>query len=166
MRNLFIFTALIVLSALLEETAFSQASVNQSVTLAVNPIYRMSVSGNPAPLTITDGVAGDDNLTPVSDNSTTYNITQNVGNTIKITAEIDAALASGYTLELNLASSKGTSAGDMDISNAVSGSAVDVVTGISRGADANRSILYTFSATATAGTLASTVRTVTLTLTN
>jgi len=166
MRNLFIFTTLALLSAFMEEAAFAQASVNQNVTLAVNPIYRMSVSGDPAPLTITDGVAGDDNLVPVSDNTTSYSITQNVGNTIKITAEIDAALASGYTLELNLASTKGTSAGDMDISNAISGSAVDCVTGIARGADANRSILYTFSATATAGTLASTVRTVTLTLTN
>ena len=166
MRNLFILTTLVLVSALMEEVAFAQASVNQNVTLAVNPIYRMSVSGNPGPLTITDGVAGDDNLTPVSDNSTTYSITQNVGNTIKITAEIDAALASGYTLELNLASVKGTSAGDMDISNAISGSAVDCVTGIARGADANKGILYTFSATASAGELASTVRTVTLTLTN
>jgi hypothetical protein len=40
------------------------------------------------------------------------------------------------------------------------------VTAIPRGADANRAITYTFGALASAGALASTQRTVTLTLTN
>jgi hypothetical protein len=145
---------------------FAQASVNQNVTLAVNPIYLMAVSGDPAPLTITTGTAGSDVLTPVSDNSTDYSITQNVAGTVKITAEIDAALAAGYTLEVNLASAQGTSQGDMDISSATSGSAVDVVTGIAMGADATQTIQYTFGALASAGQLAATSRVVTLTLTN
>jgi hypothetical protein len=145
---------------------FAQASVSQNVTLAVNPIYKISVSGDPAPLIITDGTAGNDVLTPVSDNSTDYSITQNVANTLKITAEIDAALAAGYTLEVNLASSKGTSQGDVDISSATAGSAVDVVTAIALGADQNQTIEYTFSALASAGQLPSTVKVVTLTLTN
>jgi len=67
---------------------------------------------------------------------------------------------------LNLASTKGTSAGNVDISNATSGSAVDIVTAINRGADAAQGITYTFSANASAGTLGSTTKTVTLTLTN
>jgi len=166
MKSIITAAALALFLVVTGNRAYSQASVNQSVTLAVNSVYLMTVSGNPAPLTITGGVAGNNNLTPASDNSTNYNITQNVGSTIRITAEIDAALASGFTLQANLASTMGTSLGNVDISNATSGSAVDMVTGIARGADANRAIAYTFSATATAGTLASTSRTVTLTLTN
>ena len=166
MRTFVAITVLAIALTFVGGNAFAQASVNQSVTLAVNSIYLMSSSGNPAPLTVTTGVAGNDNLTPVSDNSTTYNITQNVGNTIKITGQVDVALASGYTLQANLSSAKGTSLGNVDISNATSGSAVNLVTGIARGADANKAVAYTFSATATAGTLASTTRTVTLTLTN
>ncbi len=144
----------------------AQTSVTQSVNLTVNTVYKISTSGNPAPLTVTTGVAGTDALTSVSDNSTTYSITQNYGNTVKITANLDAALQSGYTLRVNLASLKGTSAGTVDISSATSGSAVSVVTGIGRGADAGQIITYTFSALASAGPLTATTKTVTLTLTN
>jgi hypothetical protein len=147
-------------------TTFAQATATQNVTLAVNAVYKIAVSGDPAPLTITTGTAGVDALSSVSDNSTNYSITQNVANTVKITAHMDAALASGYTLQLGLASSKGSSAGSVDISNATAGSAVDLVTGIARGADANQTVTYTFSADASAGVLVSTTKLVTLTLTN
>lgn len=158
--------ALVLMSMALVQTTIAQATATQTVTLAVNSVFQISTSGNPGGLTITTGTAGTDALTSVSDNSTTYSITQNFGNAVKITAHMDAALASGYTLNLNLGSTKGTSAGSVDISNATSGSAVDVVTGIIRGADAGQSIGYTFSALASAGTLSSTNKTVTLTLTN
>lgn len=158
--------ALVVLSLAFVQNAFAQATATQTVTLAVNSVFKISTSGNPGALTITTGTAGTDALTSVGDNSTSYSITQNFGNAVKITAHMDAALTSGYTLNLNLASTKGTSAGSVDISNATSGSAVDVVTGINRGADAGQSISYTFSALATAGTLSSTSKTITLTLTN
>jgi len=166
MRTLVAVVVFGVLATFAGEDAFAQASANQNVTLGVNAIYRIAISGDPAPLIITDGIAGNDNLVPVTDNSTDYSITQNVGNTLKITAEIDVALASGYTLEVNLTSTKGTSLGDVDISNSMSGSAVDVVTAIARGADANKTIGYTFSATASAGEMPATTRVVTLTLTN
>ena len=81
----------------------------------------------------------------------------------KITAGIDAAVPSGTTLEVDLQSSKGTGAGDVDISNAVT--AVDVVTGIARGADNNQLITYTFSATTAANPFSDT-RVVTFTLTD
>ena len=151
---------------LVTESAFAQATATQSLTLAVNAVYKIAASGNPAPLTITTGTAGSDNLTAVSDNSTTYSITQNFANTVKITANLDAALPAGYTLQVNLATTKGTSAGTVDISSATSGSAADVVTAINRGADAGQAITYTFSALASAGTLPTTSKTVTLTLTN
>ncbi|HEY6951752.1 MAG TPA: hypothetical protein VI758_05060 [Bacteroidota bacterium] len=146
--------------------AYAQASANQTVNLSVNTVYKIATSGNPGALTVTTGTAGTDALTSVSDASTTYSITQNFGPTVKITANLDAVLQSGYTLQLNLASSKGTSAGTVDISNTSTGSGVSVVTGIGMGADAGKSITYTFSALASAGTLTSTTKTVTLTLTN
>jgi hypothetical protein len=148
------------------QSAFAQATATQNVTLAVSAVYKIATSGNPSPLTINTGTAGTDLLTSVSDNATTYSITQNFGNTVKITANLDAVLSAGYTLKLGLASTKGTTAGTVDISNATSGSAINVVTNIQKGADAAQVITYTFSATASAGSLASTSKTVTLTLTN
>ena len=154
------------LSVLVFESVHAQATATQTLTLAVNAVYKITTSGNPAPLTITTGTAGSDNLTAVTDNSTTYSITQNYGNTVKITASLNSALPAGYYLKLALGTTKGTSAGSVDISNATSGSAVSVVTAIQRGADAGQSITYSFSALASAGTLTSTAKTVTLTLTN
>ncbi len=154
------------MSILSVETMRAQATATQTVTLAVNTIYQISTSGNPSPLTISSGTAGSDNLTPVTDNSTSYSITQNFGNTVRITANLDSPLPLGYTLKIALASTKGTSAGSVDISNATSGSAVNVVTGVQRGADASQPIVYSFSALASAGTMASTAKTVTLTITN
>ena len=166
MKKSILTIALVVLSSAMIQKAMAQATASQTVTLAVNAVYKISTSGNPGALTVTTGTAGTDALTSVSDNSTNYSITQNFGNTVKITANLDAALTAGYTLQLNLASTKGTSAGSVDISNATSASAVNVVTAIAKGADANQAIGYTFSALASAGTLASTSKTVTLTLTN
>jgi hypothetical protein len=166
MKKIMIVLIIGAISVLFIQSAYAQATVNQNLTLAVSTVYKISTSGNPSPLTINTGTAGSDNLAAVSDNSTTYSITQNFGNTVKITANLDAALPAGYTLTINLASTKGTSAGTVDISNATAASAINVVTAIQRGADAGKAIGYTFSALASAGTMSSTAKTVTLTLTN
>ncbi len=167
MKKSIVIITLATISAFTIQAANAQsAAATQSLNLAVNAIYKIATSGNPGALTITTGTAGVDALSSVSDASTTYSITQNYANTVKITANLDAVLPSGYTLQLNLASSKGTSAGLVDISNATSGSAVDAVTAIALGADANKAITYTFSAQASAGTMLSNSKTVTLTLTN
>lgn len=166
MKKSLVITAIVALSAFAFQASFAQSSANQNLTLAVNAIYKISTSGNPGALTISTGTAGTDALTAVSDASTTYSITQNYGSTVKITANLNTVLSAGYMLQVNLASSKGTSAGTVDISNATSGSAVSVVTGIGMGADAGKAITYTFSANASAGTLSSTAKVVTLTLTN
>ena len=167
MKKIMMVLAAMVFGLVLVESASAQsATASQNLTLAVNSVYKISTSGNPGGMTITTGTAGTDALTSVSDNSTTYSITENVANTVKITANLDSPLPSGYTLQIDLASSKGTSAGAVDISNATSGSALNVVTAINEGADAGQAIGYTFSALASAGTLSSTAKTVTLTLTN
>ena len=144
----------------------AQATATQNLTLAVNTVYKIATSGNPGALTITTGSAGNNALTAVTDGSTNYSVTQNYGATVKITANLDAALPAGYTLQLNLASAKGTSAGAVDVSSTTPASASSVVTGISMGADANQAITYTFGANASAGTLTSTAKVLTLTLTN
>ena len=166
MKNFISTLVVAAISLVAVQSASAQATATQNVSLAVNAVYKIAVSGNPGPLTITTGSAGVNALTSVTDNSTTYSITQNVGDNLKITAHLDAALASGFTLKMNLASGKGTSAGDVNVSNATSGSAVNLVTGIAKGADAGKTIGYTFEADATAGTLSSTSKVITLTLTN
>lgn len=166
MKTSSIVFALVVGVAVAFQAAMSQSTATQNVNLTVSTVYKISTSGNPGALTISTGTAGADALTSVSDASTTYSITQNFGNTVKITANLDAALSAGYTLQINLASTKGASAGSVDISNATSGSALNVVTGINKGADAGQTVTYTFSALASAGMLTATTKTVTLTLTN
>jgi hypothetical protein len=166
MKKLSVILALVMVGAITSETVFGQATATQNVNLTVSTVYKIATSGNPGPLTVTTGTAGTDALTSVTDNSTTYSITQNYGNTVKITANLDAALQAGYTLQINLASSKGTSAGTVNISNATSGSALNVVTAVNRGADAGQTITYTFSALASAGMLTATTKNVALTLTN
>jgi hypothetical protein len=156
------------LCAIWTGTAFSQVTATQTVNLAVNSVQKLAVSGGAVTLTITNGTAGNNALTPATDASTTYSLTHNSGTPLRITANLDAALAAGYTLQINLApgASMGTGAGTVDISNATAASAVNVVTAIPKGADAARTITYTFGANASAGILLATVRTVTLTLTN
>ena len=155
--------ALVVLGFAFAQNAMAQASANQSLSLAVNAVYKLSTSGNPGAMTISNGTAGTDALTSVSDASTTYSMTQNSATPAKITAGLNSALAAGYNLSIALLSSKGTSAGAVDISD---GTAKDVVTAMSKGADAGQGITYVFGANASAGILTTTAKTVTLTLTN
>ena len=166
MKKSIVYLGVAILSFALVQNAMAQATANQSLSLAVNAVYKIAVSGNPGSLTVISGTAGNNVLTSVSDNSTKYSITQNVAGTVKVTANLDAALSAGYQLQMNLASALGTSAGTVDISATTPGSALNVVSSVAMGADANQVITYTFGANASAGTLASTNKTVTLTLTN
>ena len=162
MNKSILITAIVALSAFAFEASYAQpASVTQTLNLAVNAVYKISVSGVSVSLTITDGTAGTDGLTSVSDASTTYSMTQNSSTAAKITANLNAALPQDFALSINLESSKGTSCGTVDISNTTP---VNVVTGTANGADNNKRITYTFSALASAGMLASTTRVVTLTI--
>lgn len=142
--------------------ASAQVTASQSVTLQVQAVTKISVSGNPGALVISDAVAGA-NLTPATDNSTNYNITTNADN-MKIVASISSPMPTGTQLLMQLASSKGTSLGSRDLSNAVS--PVDVVTGIAKGSDLNQTISYVFAANADVAAIPSDSRTITLTLTN
>ncbi len=166
MKKSIVVIAFLVLSFAVAQNAMAQSSASQNVTLSVSAVYKIATSGNPGALTVTTGTAGTNALTSVSDATTNYSITQNYASTVKITANLNSALPAGYTLFINLASTKGSSAGNVDISATTPSSAASVVTNIALGADANQGITYTFGANASAGTLTSTAKVVTLTLTN
>ncbi len=148
--------SIIVLVVALSAMAFAQ-DATQNVTLTVGAVQKMSVSG-PASLSISEGVAGTDALTSAVNNATTYNITHNQTSR-KITAALDVNMPADITLEISMASTKGTG----DVTKVLSTTAQDVVTAIARGADANRVITYTLSALASAGEFSGT-RTVSFTI--
>jgi hypothetical protein len=152
----------IALCLLVTGTTFTQTNVaTQTVSLAVQAVSRLSVSGDPGALTISGGVAGTDALTPASDNSTNYRMTTNVVNS-RISAQMGgAALPTGIALTVNFGGTQGSSAGSVDLSDAA---AHNVVTSIARGASNGNVITYGLAASSTADPF-STSRVVTLTLT-
>jgi len=162
MKKLTMILALAVLSAFFFQMTLAQTA-NQLVTLEVKVVNKINISG-PVSLTIDDAIPGGAGLQPVSNNATSYNITHNGSAIGKITAAINSPLPAGITLQLTLASTLGSSRGIQNISNATV--AVDVVDGINQGKDGTQMITYNFSATPEAGVFASTVKTVTLTVTD
>ncbi|MGA1875949.1 MAG: hypothetical protein ACMUIA_10110 [bacterium] len=136
-------------------------TATQLVTFEVQAIDAVSVSGDPGALVIGGAAAGSP-PTSATDSTTSYAITTNQANR-RITGAIDSAMPANTTLSINLAApiASGTSAGDVSLST----TALDLVTGINALAESARTITYTFSATPAAGVIASTSRTVTLTLT-
>ena len=138
------------------------SSVVQTLNIEVKPITKIAVSGNPGALYITDASAGSDVLS-VSDNNSNYSMMTNLDN-MKIVASINDPMPEGTRLMMKLESSKGSSSGLVDVSNAMS--PVEVVTALGKGSDLNQSITYTFAANASIGQLNVDSRVVTLTLTN
>jgi len=138
------------------------SSVVQTLNIEVKPITKIAVSGNPGALYITDASAGSDVLS-VSDNNSNYSMMTNLDN-MKIVASINNPMPEGTRLMMKLESSKGSSSGLVDVSNAMS--PVEVVTALGKGSDLNQSITYTFAANASIGQINVDSRVVTLTLTN
>ena len=138
----------------------SAQTANQSVTVAINAINQIAFTGSPS-LTITTAAAGSD-PTSVSDASASWAVTTNQTGA-KITGSIASALPAGVTLSVALTAPSGgsTSAG----SQALSTTAVDLVTGLTKLAQGGLGVTYTLGATAAAGVVASTSRVVTYTIT-
>lgn len=135
-------------------------TAQQTVTFSVSAINEISVSGNPGALTVSTATAGSA-PNSATDATTTWAVTSNETNRI-VTAAINAAMPTGTTLQVTLAAPTGaTSAGAVTLST----TAANVVTGISKQNQSAMTITYSFSATSAAGTIASTSRTVTFTLT-
>jgi hypothetical protein len=160
-KSILVLSAAMMSLALVQNASAQTAA--QAVSLSVSKVYRLALTGAPTiNLAINAGVAGTNALTSVSDATSTYAITQNNSAATKITANLDATMPKGK-LNILVASTKGTSAGTVDISAATSASAVNVVTAIGLGAESGKSITYTFSANASEGTFSAS-KTVTLTV--
>lgn len=131
----------------------------QTVTFSIDPIAEISVSGDPAPLTTTSATAGS-NPSDAMETSTFYAVTTN-GSSEKVTVAIDSPMPTGTMLCINATPPTGaTSMGDVDLST----SNQNLITGISKVAQANLQITYLFESTVAAGILPSTSRIVTFTL--
>lgn len=147
-------------AGILSLNAFAGPTATQTVTYEVTAINELSVSGDPAALTVSTATAGSA-PNSVSDASTTYAITTNETSR-KITGAINTAMPAGVTLSANLAAPTGaTSAGAV----ALTGTAQDLVTGISTLNESGKTITYSLSATSAAGVVPSATKTVTLTIT-
>lgn len=150
-----LFVALLAVSA----AVWAGNSTTQTVTFEVQAINEISVSGDPAKLTINTATAGAE-PDAVSDASTTYDLTTNATGK-KITAVLNAAMPADVTLTINMVAPAGaTSAGAVTLTNV----AVDAVTDITEVTASNKTITYGMSALVTAGIVANDTRTVTLTI--
>jgi hypothetical protein len=150
----------VVIGLLLAGAAYAGTAATQTITFSVLAINELAVSGNPGALAVSGATAGSDPST-ATDSSTTFAVTTNQSGQ-KITGAINTAMPSGTSLNLTLGAPSGaTSAGAI----ALSTTTTNLVTGISTLAQASNAITYNFAATAAAGQVSSTSRTVTLTLT-
>jgi hypothetical protein len=139
-------------------SAASAQTATQTVTFQVDAINQIAFTGSPS-LVINTATAGVD---PTAATATaTWAITTNQTGS-KITASISSAMPTGVTLSVDLgAPAGGASAG----AKALSTTAVDLVTGLTKVAQGALGVTYSLSATAAAGVVSSTSRTVTYTIT-
>jgi len=141
-------------------SAQATASTTQTVTFTVTEVNTISVSGNPAGMTV--GAGGPSNT--ATNSATTYAVSSNADALTpkKITAQLDSDMPTGVTLQVNLAApGTATSGGNQTL---VSTIARDVVTGISHVDSPANTITYTLTATAAASTAAADTRVVTYTI--
>lgn len=139
-------------------TQWDNTWLSQSVTVSVDTINELSISGN-VTLTVNTATAG---AAPDSDTdgTSTYAITVN-GSSKKITGSIDSAFTTGIALQLLLEAPTGGTASQKTLST----SAQDLVSGFGTLAESGLSLNYTATAAVTVDSNGAGVsRTVTLTL--
>lgn len=120
----------------------------------------LTVSGSPAPFTITTAVAGSQPAALTNSVTTYFVKAKNLIGAQKITAQLDAPMPLGTTLTVQLVAPPGaTSLGAVSLDATVR----DVVINIAKENGANYGITYVFSATVAAGVVPTQTRTVTFT---
>ena len=121
----------------------------------------LSTAGSPTLMRVSSAVAGSEPV-PVTVAGGTYTVTTPVANrTYAITAQLNANMPTGSTMAITLAAPPGgTSLGAV----AMDVTARNVVTGFGRNLNSTQNISYTFTATAAAGVVPLSSRTVTLTV--
>ena len=137
----------------------SAQTANQTVTIQVDAINVIAFGGSPS-LVVSTAVPGSP-PTSVSNATATWAVTTNQSGA-KITASISAAMPAGLTLSANLAQPTGATSNGL---TALSTTAVDLVTGITKLAESALGVTYQLDATVAAGVVASSSRTVTYTIT-
>ena len=140
-------------------TSAAAQTATQTVTFQVDAINQVGVTGSPT-LAITAAVAGSA-PTSVTSSGNTWAVTCNQ-TTAKITAAIGVAMPAGVTLSANLGAPAGATSAGL---KALSTTAVDVVTGITKLNASGLTLSYQLDATAAAGVITSTTRVVTYTIT-
>lgn len=139
-------------------SAAAGQTATQVVTLQVDAINQISFAGSPS-LVVNTATAGS-NPTSVTAAATWAVTTNQTG--AKITASIGSAMPAGLTLSVNLTAPTGaTSAGAQSLNT----TSIDLVTGITKTAQTPMAVSYSLAATAAAGVVSSTTRTVTYTIT-
>lgn len=139
-------------------SAAAAQTATQTLTFQVDAINQIAFTGSPS-LVINAATAGGNPINATT--AVTWAVTTNQS-TAKITASLNAALPANVTLSVDLAAPTGAStAGAQPLGT----TSVDLVTGITRVAESGLAVTYTLSATAAAGVVASTTRTVTYTIT-
>jgi len=119
--------------------ARAQSTSSHAVTIQINPISVIAVSGDPVPL-YTDKASELDRES-VQDATTFYNLTTNVED-VYISAELDFPMPEGTELWLSAESGLGRSNGDVQLSTSSSG--VRIVSGLSRGFENGQILSYRF----------------------
>lgn len=127
---------------------------------AQGQVTLLSVSGSPAPFTITTAVAGTE-PTPITNSVTTYYVrARHPAGARKITGQLDAPMPLGTTLTVQMVASPGaTSLGAVSLDATVR----DLVINIDREPGTSYGITYVFTATVAAGVVPTQIRTVTFT---
>jgi hypothetical protein len=133
-------------------------AVTQTLSFQVDAINQIAFTGSPS-LVINTAVAGGNPSSATV--AVTWAVTTNQSNA-KITASLNAALPADVTLTVDLTAPAGAaSAGAQSLGT----TSVDLVTGMTQVAQSALGVTYTLSATAAAGVVPSTTRTVTYTIT-
>ena len=148
--------ALVAVSAV----AAQAQTATQTVNFAVNAINQVSVSAASTTLTITTAVAGS---APTSVNSAglTWAVTTNQS-TAKITGSIGTPMPAGLTLSATLGAPAGATSAGYKVLSAV---AVDLVTVVTKVAQAGMALTYQLDATPAAGVVGASSTLVTYTIT-
>lgn len=146
--------------SLMAGLAAAAGAQTQTVNFEVKPINQFSITSTAVTLTITTATAGSD-PTPVSDATSVWAVTSNQTNA-KISANIPTDMPAGVTLGVQLAAPAGATSAVKDLA---SGTAQDLVTGITKVKGNALTVTYTLSATAAAGVIAADSRVVTYTMT-
>ena len=150
--------SVLVLLGAVAGAASAQTTAGQTITFQIDAINQIGFVGSPS-LVVNTAMAGSN---PAAANAAaTWAVTTNQTGS-KVTASIASNMPAGLTLSANLAAPAGAASGG---ALALSTTAVDLVTGITKVAQSALAVSYTLAATAAAGVVASTSRTVTYTIT-